>query len=138
MQFYQSKKKHIEVPIVPLLDILVILLIYFIVTTEQKKKRDVLEVEIPNAYNLKTKQQVSSNSQLVVSADGQVSLDGGIIPEGTLVDSLIAYMELNPSRTLEIKADKDVTLQQQLFILKSLSEAGIKKAPWLIKKETNN
>jgi len=136
MQFYQSRKKHTEVPIVPLLDILVILLIYFIVTTEQKKKRDILEVEIPNAYHLNTKQQLSSSVQLVVAADGKISLDGGIIPEGTLVDSLLAYMDINKGRSLEVKADKDVTLQQQLFILKSLKEAGIQNAPWLIKKES--
>jgi len=135
MLFQPRKKKHVEVPIVPLLDILAILLIYFIVTTEKKQKRDYLEVDIPTAHHLNTSEEVASNVQLVISADGRITLDGGILPEGTLVDSLKSYLEINPEKGLEIKADKDVTVQQQVYILEALQKAGVKKAPWLIKKD---
>lgn len=143
MHFYQPKKKPVNVPILSLLDILAILLIYTIVSSQFKKTEEEsqtrqqasLKVDIPSHEGLSTKNVAEKRMQIVLAADGRIELDGTVIEENVFVDYLKALKETKSNVKLEVKADKEVTLQQGIFLLESLKKAGIpaEDVPLLIK-----
>lgn len=143
MQFYANKKKPVNVPILSLLDILAILLIYTIVSSQFKKddtderKQASLKVDIPSHEGLSVKNVGEKRTQIVIAADGRLELDGTIIEKSVFVEYLKVYKQTKKDFKLEVKADKEVTLQQGVFLLESLKKAGIEAddVPLLIKEK---
>ncbi len=149
MKFYAPKKKPVNVPILSLLDILAILLIYTVVSSKfvkedassgsgdasaagEERKQAALKVETPSTDSLPTKNINEKRIQIVLAADGQISFAGSLISK----DLLVTYLEaMSSDAKLEVKADKEVTLEQWVFMLESLKKAGISASdvPWLIK-----
>lgn len=147
MKFYAPKKKPVNVPILSLLDILAILLIYTVVSSKfvkedatsgsggaegEARKQAALRVDTPSTDSLPTKNVKEKRIQIVLAADGQISFAGSLISKDLLVTYLGA---MNADAKLEVKADKEVTLEQWVFMLESLKKAGIPASdvPWLIK-----
>ena len=150
MKFYTAKKKQPNVPIVSLLDILAILLIYTVVAFQVKtdegksgkgdgvgnaREQAALKVDTPSTDVLATKNVGEKRVQIVIAADGRIELRGVIIDKALLESYLVGLKEEKPMPKLEIKADKEVTLEQWVFMLEALKKAGIPAAdvPWLIK-----
>ena len=151
MKFYVQKKKPVNVPIIPLLDILAILLIYTVVAFQVKtdegvgkgnkaseREQAALKVDTPSTDTLNTKTITEKRVQIVVASDGRLSFNGTIIEKEFLVNYLEAFKEEKPDGKLEIKADKKVTLEQWVFMLEALKKAGIPagEVPWLIKQKS--
>lgn len=111
--------------IVPLIDILLVLLIFFIVSTHFKKPRNVLRIELPTVHEVKSDQVSEERSVIAVDANGKVTLDSLIVPEGLLESYLAAYQKQNPGRKLELEADKLLPLERLLSVWDSLTKAGI-------------
>lgn len=140
MQFYQPAKKSLNVPIVPLIDILTILLIFFIVTRgvprNPPKARPVLQIALPTVKEVPTTTTVDERAVLAVAPDGTITLDNYELasPE-FLTDALIVFREKHPGRRLELAADQGVTLSQLFLIWDALTAAGIeiKEVPARIK-----
>ena len=163
MQFYTPKKKPVNVPIIPLLDILAILLIYTVVAFQvktddkgkgkdgdktsaakniKKKKnprtetsRSGLKIETPSTDAIDTKTIKQPRVQVVLAADGRVEFNGTEIEPDLILTYLESFREQDPDGKLEIKADKDVTLQHWVNMLEVLKKAGIKSSdvPWLVR-----
>lgn len=125
MEFHRIQRKRAEVPIVPMIDILFILLVYLVVTTEARKPRDVMKIEIPTASDIPTDQVIDPRSVIAVDALGNITLDGIQVPEGLLQNYLTAYQKQNPGRKLELEADRKLPLERLLGIWDALIKAGI-------------
>ena len=155
MKFHTSKKKPPNVPIVSLLDILAILLIYTVVAFQVKtdeggeamadgksgeREQSALKVDTPSTDSLDTKTVSERRDQILIAADGRIALKGKVIEKEKLVPSLKALILENVDTKLEIKADKNVTLEQWVFMLEALKKAGIpgSEVPWLIKDQSKN
>ncbi len=138
MQFYRYQRKRAEVPIVPMIDILFILLVFFIVSSNFKKKREVLRIELPTVREMPSEQVADVRSVIAVDAAGNVSLDSLAVPEGLLESYLAAYQKQNPGRKLELEADRKLPLERLLNVWDALTKAGIsiKDVPARIKVST--
>ena len=125
MRFPRNTSTRSQVPIVPMIDILFILLIFFIVTTQFKKPRDVLRIELPTVRQVPSEKVADARSVISVSAEGVVTLDGLRVPEGLLESYLTAYQKQNPGRLLELEADRKLPLERLLAIWDSMLKAGL-------------
>lgn len=125
MEFHRIHRKRSEVPIVPMIDILFILLVYLVVTTEARKPREVMEIEIPTVSDIPTNQVIEPRSVIAVDALGNVTLDAVPVPEGLLNAYLTAYQKQNPGRKLELEADRKLPLERLLGIWDALIQSGI-------------
>ncbi len=122
-------------PIIPLIDILAILLIYFAVEYDPKIKRNVLNIDLALAQDMKTVQVDEPAAVLAVAADGRVTLDATRIHEGMLVDYLKVFRERFPKRKLEVEPDKSISIEMMIKIQSALIQAGIdpKTVPMRVK-----
>ncbi|MCH7228190.1 ExbD/TolR family protein [Haloferula sp. A504] len=126
MRFERPAPRPRQVPIVSLIDILFIVLIFFIVSSEFKKKRDVLKIELPTVREVESMTIADARSVLAIDADGALRLDDLTVPSlGLLEAYLTAYVKENPARKLELEADKDVSLEKLVLIWDALTAAGI-------------
>lgn len=125
MRFQRITRKRAEIPIVPMIDILFILLVYLVVTTEARKPRNVMNIEIPTVREIPSDTVSESRSVIAVDALGNITLDSIAVPEGLLEGYLAAYQKQNPGRKLELEADKKLPLERLLQVWDSLIKAGI-------------
>jgi biopolymer transport protein ExbD len=135
MHFHRIQKKRSEVPILPLIDILFILLVYVIVTTNPKKPREILQIELPTVKEIPSETTTESRSVIAVDAEGNITLDALPIPDGLLNIYLDVFQKQNPGRKLELEADRRLPLENLLKIWDALGKAGIsiKEVPARIK-----
>ena len=125
MRFHRIHRKRAEVSVVPMIDILFILLIYLIVTTEAKKPRNVMKVEIPTVREIASDRVTDTRSAIAIDALGNITLDSLPVPEGLLGGYLTAFRKQNPGRRLELEADRKVPLERLLEVWDALTKAGI-------------
>jgi biopolymer transport protein ExbD len=125
MHFHRPVRQRSQVPIVPMIDILFILLIFFIVSTQFKKPRNVLRIELPTVREVPSDKVADARSVISVDAEGRITLDTLNVPEGLLESYLAAYQKQNPGRKLELEADRKLPLERLLGVWDSLIKAGI-------------
>ncbi len=126
MRFERPASRPRQVPIVSLIDILFIVLIFFIVSSEFKKKRDVLKIELPTVREVESQTIADARSVLAIDSDGALRLDDLTVPNLSLLEAYLnAYVKENPGRKLELEADKDVSLETLVSIWDALTAAGI-------------
>lgn len=125
MHFHRIHRKRAEIPIVPMIDILFILLVYLVVTTEAKKPRNTLKIEIPTVREIPSDTATDTRSVIAVDALGNITLDSLNVPEGLLESYLAAYQKQNPGRKLELEADRKLPLERLLQVWDALIKAGI-------------
>lgn len=139
MKLLETNRKTPEVPIIALIDILAILLIFFIVSTTFKKKRPVLEIDLPTSKALPSQQISDQRSVLAVDKEGVVTLDLVEVEMEKLGEYLKAFKNVNPEAKLELEPDKEVNINELFQVWDALTEAGIeiKDVPARIKLDGN-
>lgn len=126
MYFERPIARPRQLPIVSLIDILFIVLIFFIVSSEFKKKREVLKIELPTVKEVESETIADARSVLSIDAEGDIRIDSLPVPNmAMLVGYLNAYQKENPGRKLELEADKDVSLEQLVAVWDALTKAGM-------------
>src|SRR5690606_9703228 len=122
--------------IVPMIDILFILLVFVIVSTQLKQPRPVIRIELPTVREIESTEITDRRSVLAVAADGRVTLDALLVPDGLLGSYLAAFQRENPGRKLELETDKELSVEKLLGVIEQLSEAGfpMTEVPTRIKK----
>jgi len=135
MKFYRPPRPRAQIQVVPMIDILLILLIFVVVSTNFKKPRDVLSIDLPTIREIPSDTVTETRSVIAVDALGNIKLDGVAVPEGLLESYLAAYQKQNPGRKLELEADKRLPLERLLSVWDGLTKAGIpiKEVPARIK-----
>lgn len=126
MEFHRQKRQTPSVPILPLIDILVILLIFFVVTTQFKKKRHTLKIDLPSVSALPTEVEVKENSIIAISKDGEFVFNAVRVDRDQLLAYLIAYQEIKPEARFELEQDEGAAEKDELFVLETLTQAGFK------------
>jgi biopolymer transport protein ExbD len=125
MNFQRPVRSRSQVQIIPMIDILIFLLIFLVISTQFKKPRNVLRIELPTVREVPSDTIADSRSVIAVDADGVVTLDGLKVPEGLLESYLAAYQKQNPGRKLELEADRKLPLERLLSIWDSMLKAGL-------------
>lgn len=141
MYFERPIARPRQIPIVSLIDILFIVLIFFIVSSEFKKKRNVLQVELPTVREVKSETIADARSVLSIDAEGVIQIDSVTVSHMSLLKTYLdAYRDNNPGRKLELEADKDVSLEQLVAVWDALTKAGfdVKDVPARIQLPMDN
>ena len=126
MDFNRPTPRSRQVPIVSLIDILFIVLIFFIVSSEFKKKREVLKIELPTVRDVPSQTIIDERSVLAIAKDGTIRLDNLTVPDLKLLDAYLgAFVKENPNRKLELEPDKEVSLEKLMGVWDALTRAGI-------------
>jgi len=126
MEFNRPAPKTRQVPIVSLIDILFIVLVFFIVTSEEKKEREVLKIELPTVRDVPSQTIIDERSVLAIDREGTIRLDSLTVPDMKLLEAyLVAFVKENPNRKLELEPDKEVSLEKLMGVWDALTRAGI-------------
>jgi len=125
MHFPRPVRSRSQVQIIPMIDVLIFLLIFLIISTQFKKPRNVLRIELPTVREVPSDKVADLRSVISVDAEGRITLDSLNVPEGLLQSYLAAYQKQNPGRKLELEADRKLPLERLLGIWDSLIKAGI-------------
>ena len=126
MEFNRPAPKTRQVPIVSLIDILFIVLVFFIVTSEEKKEREVLKIELPTVRDVPSQTIIDDRSVLAIDREGTIRLDRLTVPDMKLLEAyLVAFVKENPNRKLELEPDKEVSLEKLMGVWDALTRAGI-------------
>jgi len=125
MHFPRPVRSRSQVQIIPMIDVLIFLLIFLIISTQFKKPRNALRIELPTVREVPSDKLADVRSVISVDADGHITLDALKVPEGLLQAYLAAYQKQNPGRKLELEADRKLSLERLLGIWDSLIKAGI-------------
>jgi len=125
MHFPRPVRSRSQVQIIPMIDVLIFLLIFLIISTQFKKPRPVLRIELPTVREVPSDKVADVRSVISVDAEGRITLDTLNVPEGLLQSYLAAYQKQNPGRKLELEADRKLSLERLLGIWDSLIKAGI-------------
>ncbi|MEP4078762.1 ExbD/TolR family protein [Haloferula sp.] len=126
MEFNRPSPKTRQVPIVSLIDILFIVLVFFIVTSEEKKEREVLKIELPTVRDVPSQTVVDDRSVLAIDREGTIRLDSLTVPDLNLLEAYLeAFVKENPNRKLELEPDKEVSLEKLMGVWDALTRVGI-------------
>ncbi|KAB2639135.1 MAG: hypothetical protein DVB26_07220 [Verrucomicrobia bacterium] len=125
MHFPRPVRSRSQVQIIPMIDVLIFLLIFLIISTQFKKPRNVLRIELPTVREVPSDKLADVRSVIAVDADGHITLDTLKVPDGLLQAYLAAYQKQNPGRKLELEADRKLSVEHLLGIWDSLIKAGI-------------
>lgn len=125
MHFQRPVRSRSQVQIIPMIDVLIFLLIFLIISTQFKKPRNVIRVELPTVHEVPSEKVTDTRSIIAVDAEGRITLDSLSVPEGLLKSYLVAYQKQNPGRKLELEADRKLPLERLLAVWDSLIKAGL-------------
>ena len=126
MDFLVKKKQTPSVPILPLIDILMVMLIFFVVTTEFKKKRHTLVIDLPSVSSLPTTVEVRDTNVIGITKDGQFAVNSVKVNRNEVLIYLQVLFEENPDGRFEIEQDKGTAESDELFALEALKKIGFK------------
>ena len=126
MEFHQRRKPTPSVPILPLIDILTILLIFFVVTTQFKKKKHTLKIEIPQSNGTPLNITVAETSIVAISKTGEYSLNEVNVSKEELLKFLQYHKEDKPNAKFIIEQDKWTPALYLAFARDQIFNAGFK------------
>lgn len=132
MEFHRRRRATPSVPILPLIDILTILLIFFVVTTQFKKKKHTLDVQLPSSNGSPITLTISETATLAISKDGLYSLNALQCQKDELLQYLQYYKEEKPDAKFIIEQDKMTPEEHEVFATDMLYKAGFKDVSKLV------
>ncbi|MBA2403687.1 MAG: biopolymer transporter ExbD [Bdellovibrionales bacterium] len=113
-----------EINVVPLVDIVLVILIIFMVSAPIFIKPSI-NINLPQAAS--GKEDVPSNVNVTINAEGQIDYNGQTVTKAQLIDRIVIDVKKNPEVHAVIAADKNVPHGTVVEILDSLQIKGVKK-----------
>jgi biopolymer transport protein ExbD len=116
-----------ELNITPLLDLVFVLLVIFIITTPQMVNS--LEMALPSGKPPLANPNAPKPKihHIVVDEKGQVTLDGAIVPDAQLKESLRSLKAADPDPKIVVKGADNVEYQSMIKVLDALQQLEITK-----------
>ena len=117
-----SKEPMSEINVTPFVDVMLVLLIIFMITAPLLKTG--IEIELPE---VNTPNIPESDEPLIVSInkDNEIFLSEKKISNKNLKSKLLAIKNANPKVKLFIKADKVVSYQNLMDVMKQIIDSNI-------------
>lgn len=112
-----------EINVTPFVDVALVLLVIFMVTAGMMIRQGV-KIELPQAATAET--LASQNSlNILVTADGQIILDGELVERDTLQQKGRAALEEGKGVVAMISADKGVVYSYVVGVMDALRSVGV-------------
>lgn len=129
MSFYVRKRRPPLINIVSLIDILAILLIFFIVTTTFKKRRNQLQIALPQSATAAEAQNAEVPVMVSVDDKSRIYLGDVEVSKEDLSAAVRALLAKKPDEQIGLEVHKEVPFQVVVSILDALKEAGVENLP---------
>jgi biopolymer transport protein ExbD len=125
MKFTDNKKSSgVDVNLTPLIDVVFLLLIFFMVSTTFIYS-DALKIQLPKAKGENA--EIKDNINIVVTSNGEISINGDVISKAGLESKLRSLKEQNPEATVILQADKSSTHGDVVFVMDYCKRVGFDK-----------
>lgn len=126
MRIRDDEEEGIELPLVPMIDMMLVLLIFFMVATTLKVMQPQLPLTLPeSAASINTK---PGTSALVISLDhfAKRYINGTLVSDEELRRRLDEAARANASQPVQLDVDKDIRFEQMIEILELCEFEGLK------------
>lgn len=116
-----TRKKNLELDLIPLINIVFLLLIFFMLTSSSISSA--LKANLPEARSAKKIQ--SKNHVLKISESGGLELNGKLVNRKELLKQIESLLGTNKTKTLELQGDKNINFKLFGGIISDVRNAGI-------------
>jgi biopolymer transport protein ExbD len=114
-----------ELPLVPLIDVLVMLVLFAFVTMRFSQNAT-LNITLPKVETA-GKNEFTGSVTLAIDKDGKIAFNGHEIPESALLGMLEQIKNVNRDIPVLIKADESSQLKTVVFAMDMCRKAGLNK-----------
>ena len=120
----QRRRAPLILELTPLIDVVFLLLIFFMVSTTFVQQPAALEVDLPKS-SASALVPEGSDTEILLSADGQVLFGGELIDLAQLETELRKIAEEDPSTQVVLRGDRAVAYQQLIALMSLAQEQGL-------------
>jgi biopolymer transport protein ExbD len=113
-----------DINITPMVDIMLVLLIIFMVTANFLKK-DSININLPKVAAADA--NLKESTQVAMSRDGKFYLDGRVVTEGYLLDSLEKEAKYRPNMRVTLSADENISYGSVSRLMGLMRRGGVTK-----------
>ena len=122
----RSRKRHRpELPLVPLIDVLVMLVLFAFVTM-RFASNTALNITLPKAETAGKNRLENGAVVIAVGKDGKLSFNGKVVTsDDQLLMLLKQVKDISRDIPVLISADKDATIDRTTFVMDACNKAGL-------------
>ncbi len=120
-----NTRRRPELPLVPLIDVLVMLVLFAFVTM-RFSQNTAMNITLPKAETA-GKNEFTGSVTLAIDKDGKIAFNGHEIPQDQLLGMLEQVKNLNRDIPVLIKADESSQLRTVVFAMDMCRKAGLNK-----------
>jgi biopolymer transport protein ExbD len=114
-----------EVQLVPMMDVLMSILAFFIVVSMTlTRQQSAVDVNLPGVKSGTSAVTASAASIVVLDAEGRIWLGDRQIAPQQLETEIAAYLRENPTGTVLLKADRQLSYERVIQLLGQLRTVG--------------
>jgi biopolymer transport protein ExbD len=118
-------RKRPELPLVPLIDVLVMLVLFAYVTM-QARSQATLNITLPKVETA-GKNEFRGNVTIAIAKDGSLMFNGKPIADADLPKVLLEVKNVDKDIPVLIRSDEKATLERLTFVWDACRKAGLNK-----------
>ncbi len=118
----RTRRRHNEMDIAPLIDVVFLLLIFFTLTSSFAVPAAV-DLTLPNGG--KTKQPPVKFLSVSIRANGQIFVNSEPVPIESLYNRVTAVLSKNSNCPVRLEMDQALSVQKMVIVLDLLKSAGV-------------
>ena len=121
MEFERTRRKKIEISLIPLIDVSMFLLIFFMVAGSIEKF-EIIPVDPPVAQSGKLMDE--GHIVILLGRHGEITVGDDIVPMEEMQKMLAPSLQANPNKVVTIKADATVPANRMIEVMDAIKAAG--------------
>lgn len=124
---FKSKRKGSSVPevnLVPMMDVLMSVLTFFIITSMTLTSQRLGNISLPGAEAGVSEQKTPKQLVVGLNKQGNILLDNKTTTRVQLAIKMRSFLKENPQGAVILKADRDLTYQDVMQLLKEMGDVG--------------
>ena len=124
---FKSRQKASSVPevnLVPMMDVLMSVLTFFIITSMTLTSQRLGNISLPGAEAGVSEQKAPKQLVVGLNKQGQILLDNKTTTRVQLAIEMRSFLKENPQGAVVLKADRDLTYQDVMQLLKEMGDVG--------------
>lgn len=134
MRLPELQRREMGENMIPLINVVFLLLIFFMLAGTLAAPEP-LQIRPPAAISDAALE--SREWMLLLSADGELALDGVVLPAEALAATVSKLLQEHPDARLKLKADADLTVTKLIQVMDALRAAGAERVILLTQKASS-
>jgi biopolymer transport protein ExbD len=121
--FKPKLDKHIDIKILPMIDVVFFLLVFFMLFTTFKTTPSGLEINLPQAKSV-AQQEEDETVKINIAASGEIYINSNLVNKTELEQSISSSVANSAETVFIIKADQKVEYEQVINVMDVFRQAG--------------